>query len=107
MATINFIHPPDFKDIAKNKKIEISPLPKKAILLLSQHTGAPSEPILNIGDSVKTGSLIAQARGFISANLHSSISGKVIAIEESPNPIIGSSKAIIIESDGLDMKAIV
>ncbi|MBU1912949.1 MAG: electron transport complex subunit RsxC [Candidatus Omnitrophica bacterium] len=107
MAAINFIHPPDFKDIAKNKKIEISPLPKKAILLLSQHTGAPSEPIVNVGDSVKTGSLIAQAKGFISANLHSSISGKVIAIEESPNPIIGSSKAIIIESDVLDVKATV
>lgn len=105
MATINFIHPPDFKDIAKNKKIEIGPLPKKAILLLSQHAGAPSEPIVNVGDSVKTGSLIAQAKGFISANLHSGISGKVIAIEESPNPIIGSSKAIIIESDGQDIKA--
>ena len=107
MAAINFIHLPDFKDIAKNKKIEITPLPKKAILLLSQHAGAPSEPIVNVGDSVKTGSLIAQAKGFISANLHSSSSGKVIAIEESPNPIIGSSKAIIIESDGLDVKATV
>ncbi|MDO8602397.1 MAG: electron transport complex subunit RsxC [Candidatus Omnitrophota bacterium] len=105
MVTANFIHPPDFKDIAKNKKIEIASLPKKAILLLSQHAGAPSEPIVNVGDSVKTGSLIAQAKGFISANLHSSISGKVIAIEESPNPIIGSSRAIIIESDGLDAKA--
>ncbi len=107
MAAINFIHPPDFKDIAKNKKIAIGPLPKKAILLLCQHTGAPSEPIVNVGDSVKTGSLIAQAKGFISASLHSSISGKVIAIEESPNPIIDSSKAIIIESDGLDVKATV
>jgi len=107
MAAINFIHPPDFKDIAKNKKIEIAPLPKKAILLLSQHAGAPSEPVVNVGDSVKTGSLIAQAKGFISASLHSSISGKVIAIEESPNPIIGSSKAIIIESDAQDAKAAV
>jgi len=105
MATINFIHPPNFKDITKNKKIEIAPMPRKAVLPLSQHAGAPSEPIVNIGDSVKTGALIAQAKGFISANLHSSVSGKVIAIEDSPHPIMGVSKAIVIESDGQDSKA--
>ena len=105
MAVINFIHPPDYKDITKNKRIEPALLPKKAILLLSQHTGAPSEPVVNVGDSVKTGSLIAQAKGFISANLHSSISGEVLAIEDSPHPVIGISKAIIIESDGQDIKA--
>ena len=105
MASVNFIHPPDYKDITKNKKIETFPPPKKAILLLSQHTGAPSEPVVSVGDSVKTGSLIAEARGLISSNLHSSISGKVIAIEDSPHPIIGLSRAIIIESDGLDTKA--
>ncbi len=104
MASVNFIHPPDFKDIAKNKKIEQAPIPKRAILPLSQHTGAPSEPVVNAGDSVKTGSLIAQAKGLISANLHSSVSGKVLAIEESPHPVLGISKAIIIESDGQDIK---
>ena len=105
MANVNFIHPPDFKDITKNKKIDIAPIPKKVILPLSQHTGAPSEPVVNAGDSVKTGSLIARLKGFISANLHSSVSGKVIAIEDSPHPVIGVSKAIIIESDGQDIKA--
>ncbi|MCX5687365.1 MAG: electron transport complex subunit RsxC [Candidatus Omnitrophica bacterium] len=105
MASVNFIHPPDYKDITKNKKIETALPPKKAILLLSQHTGAPSEPVVSVGDSVKTGSLIAQAKGFISSNLHSSISGKVVTIEDSPHPIIGLSRAIIIESDGLDTKA--
>ncbi|MEK7868029.1 MAG: RnfABCDGE type electron transport complex subunit C, partial [Candidatus Omnitrophota bacterium] len=104
MVSLNFIHPPDFKNITRNKKIEIAPIPKKVILPLSQHAGAPSEPVVNAGDSVKTGSLIAQAKGFISSNLHSSISGKVIAIEESSHPVIGSSMAIIIESDGQDIK---
>ncbi len=104
MVSLNFIHPPDFKNITRNKKIEIAPIPKKVILPLSQHAGAPSEPVVNAGDSVKTGSLIAQAKGFISSNLHSSISGKVIAIEESSHPVIGSSRAIIIESDGQDIK---
>jgi Na+-translocating ferredoxin:NAD+ oxidoreductase subunit C len=105
MIDMNFIHPPDFKNIAKNKKIVPMPNPKKVILPLSQHAGAPSEPIVNIGDSVKTGSLIAKANGFISANLHSSISGKIVGIEDSPHPIIGSAKAIIIESDSEDTKA--
>jgi len=104
MAVLNFIHPPDFKEISKNKRIETAPPPKKAILPLSQHTGTPSEPVVGIGDSVKTGSLIAQAKGLISANLHSSISGRVIAIEESPHPISGVSKAIVIESDNQDIK---
>jgi len=104
MASINFIHPPDFKDITKDKKIEQAPIPKIAILPLSQHAGGPSEPVVNIGDSVKTGSLIAMAKGFISANLHSSVSGKVSAIEDSPHPITGVSKAITIESDGQDTK---
>lgn len=105
MTSLNFIHLPDFKNITKNKKIEQAPIPKRAILPLSQHTGTPSEPAVNVGDSVKTGSLIAHAKGLISANLHSSISGRVIAIEESPHPIIGISKAIIVESDGQDTKA--
>lgn len=105
MVNLNYIHPPDFKGIANNKKIEESSIPKKVILPLSQHTGAPSEPVVNAGESVKTGTLIAKAKGLISVNLHSSISGKVIAIEESPHPIIGMSRAIIIESDGEDTKA--
>ncbi len=105
MININFIHPLDCKDITRYKKIEPAPIPKKAILPLSQHLGAPSEPVVKAGDSVKTGSLIGRAKGFISSNLHSSISGKVIAIEESPHPIIGASMAIIIESDGQDIKS--
>lgn len=105
MAKINFIHPPDLKDLTRNKKIEIPPIPQKVIIPLSQHTGAPAQPVVNAGDSVKTGALIAEAKGFISSNIHSSISGKVIAIEDSAHPVFGSSMAIIIESDGNDEKA--
>ncbi|MBU0759149.1 MAG: electron transport complex subunit RsxC [Candidatus Omnitrophica bacterium] len=105
MSKMNFVHPPEFKESTRHRKIEQLPPPKKAILPLSQHTGAPSEPVVNIGDIVKTGSLIARSKGFISANLHSSISGKVVAIEQSPHPVIGSSNAIVIESDGQDLKA--
>ncbi|MFC1624375.1 electron transport complex subunit RsxC [Candidatus Omnitrophota bacterium] len=105
MSIMNFIHPPDFKELTRHKKIESPPLPKKAVLTLSQHTGAPSEPVVKAGDFVQTGTLIAKSKGLISSNLHSSISGKVTALEDSVHPIIGSFKAIVIESDGQDKKA--
>ncbi|MEE8317631.1 MAG: electron transport complex subunit RsxC, partial [Candidatus Omnitrophota bacterium] len=102
---MNFIHPPEFKELTRHKRIQGIPLPRRVILSLSQHTGSPSEPIVKSGDIVKTGTLIARSKGFISSNLHSSISGKVIAIEDSVHPIIGNFKAISIESDGQDIKA--
>ena len=102
---MNFIPLPEFKELTRHKKIERLPLPKKVVLSLSQHTGAPSGPVVKVGDIVQTGSLIARSKGFISANLHSSVSGKVVAIEESVHPVIGSFKAISIESDGQDTQA--
>ncbi|MFH1478879.1 MAG: electron transport complex subunit RsxC [Candidatus Omnitrophota bacterium] len=105
MINLNFIHPPEYKDLTKDKRIERAPLPKKAILSLSQHTGAPSEPVVNMGDKVSTGTLIAKGKGFISSNLHSSISGKVTAIEQSIHPTLGKFEAIVVESDGEDKKA--
>ena len=95
-TTMNFIHPTDFKESTRHKKIEAAPLPKKAIIPLSQHTGAPSEPLVKAGDLVQAGTLIGRSKGFISANLHSSISGKVVAIDDK----IGIS----IESDGQDKR---
>jgi Na+-translocating ferredoxin:NAD+ oxidoreductase subunit C len=105
MSTIHFIHPPGYKELTRNKKIEQAALPKRAVLTLSQHTGAPSEPVVNVGDVVKTGFLIAKSKGFISSNLHASVSGKVMAIENHPHPVVGFFKAVVIESDGQDEKA--
>lgn len=101
---MNFIHPPEFKDQTRHKRIERLGLPKKVILPLSQHTGVPSQTLVKSGDTVKTGQLIASAKGFISANLHASVSGKIVAIEKSIHPVLGSFEAIIIESDGHDNK---
>ncbi len=93
---MNFIHPADFKGSTRHKKIEAAPLPKKVIIPLSQHTGAPSESLVKVGDLVQTGSLIGRSKGFISSNLHSSISGKVVAVDK--------RTGISIESDGQDKK---
>jgi len=102
---MNFIHLPEFKESTRYENIERSPLPKRVVISLSQHTGAPSEPVVKLGQDVKTGSLIAASKGFISSNLHSSVSGKVVAIEKHLHPIIGDFKAVVIESDGQDIKA--
>ncbi|MFH1540464.1 MAG: electron transport complex subunit RsxC [Elusimicrobiota bacterium] len=98
---ITGVHPQESK-YTSQIKIEEMPLPKKVVLPLLQHTGAPSKPIVKIGDSVKTGQLIAESAGFISANLHSSISGKISAIENRIHPNRSNFESIIIDSDDKD-----
>ncbi|MDY2607133.1 MAG: electron transport complex subunit RsxC [Lachnospiraceae bacterium] len=94
------IHPYEGKELSKDKAIA-EYLPKGDVAIsMSQHIGAPAKPVVNVGDYVLTGQLIGEASGFISANVHSSVSGKVKAIE--PRMLVNGSKAtcIIIENDG-------
>ena len=98
------IHP-KYNKITAEKKIEVASLPKKIILPLSQHVGAPCDAIVNVGDMVKTGQKVAESKAFVSAPIHSSISGKVKSIEMLPHPISGKpTKSIVIESDEKDEK---
>ena len=69
------IHPHENK-ISAHAGIETLPLPASVALLLSQHLGAPAKPVVNRGDEVNTGQLIAQGDGFVSSNVHASVSGK-------------------------------
>ena len=71
------IHPKTFKESTCDKSTREVPPPKLAVIPLSQHTGAPSEPIVEPGQHVKTGQKIAEAKGLISVPQHASISGKV------------------------------
>ena len=73
-------HPAENK-ITANKAIEKLPLPKTATILVAQHIGAPSKILVARGEKVKTGQLIAQSAGFVSTNIHSSVSGKVAKID--------------------------
>ncbi len=75
------VHPPENK-FSKGKKIETLPLPKTVTIPTGQHIGAPTKVVVKRGDEVKVGQLIAQAGGFVSANIHSSVSGKVKKIDE-------------------------
>ena len=67
---------------------------------MSMHLGAPATPVVAVGDHVKVGQKLGEAAGFISAPVHSSISGTVIAIEERPHASRGSCLAVVVESDG-------
>ena len=74
------IHPPENKLSAK-APIETLPLPKEVIIPIGQHIGAPAQPIIQKGDLVKVGTIIAKTGGFVSANIHSSVTGKVTKLD--------------------------
>jgi Na+-translocating ferredoxin:NAD+ oxidoreductase subunit C len=96
------VHPDTHKLATEGKAIESNALPHKVVLPIRQHIGAPSTPIAKIGDNVKKGQVIATAAGYVSSNLHATISGTVADISEKPHPSLGKCLAITIENDGLD-----
>lgn len=94
------IHPYEGKEISMEKPIK-EYLPKgDCVYPLSQHIGAPATPVVKKGDRVLAGQKIAEASGFVSANIHSAISGTVKAIE--PRLTSGGTKvtSIVVENDG-------
>jgi electron transport complex protein RnfC len=97
--SIGGIHPYDSK-ISANAAIEDFPIMDVAYISVSQHLGAPAEPIVAKGDKVKTGQLVAKASGFISANIHSSVSGTVASIEMLPDIAGNLVKHIVVKVEG-------
>ncbi|MDO5016733.1 MAG: electron transport complex subunit RsxC [Porphyromonas sp.] len=98
---IGGVHPPE-KKLSNNTPIQVLPLPESVQIPLGQHIGAPAEALVKKGDQVKVGTLIAKANGFISANIHSSISGVVQKIEEVVDASGYPKPVITIQSDGTD-----
>lgn len=78
------VHPPENK-ISAGKKIEFAGLPEQVIIPVTQHLGAPAKVLVEKGAEVKTGQLIAQAEGFVSTNIHSSVTGKVLKVDTFPD----------------------
>ena len=99
------VHPYDGKDFSKNKPIRNLQPGKELAFLLSQHIGAPAKPCVAVGDHVLAGQKIAEAGGFVSANIHSSVSGTVKAIEKRKSAVGDMTDAVIIENDGQYSKA--
>ena len=95
-------HPPGGKELTQHKAIEKAQAPQVVTILLQQHIGAPCEPIVKRGDYVKMGQKIGEPKGFVSAPVHSSVSGTVKSIELVPSATGSKVMAVIIENDGLD-----
>lgn len=101
------IHPgphsdPGYKSATNTKAIEILPTPDVVILPVSMHIGAPAKPIVKAGDVVDLGQPIAEAGGFVSAPVHATVSGKVIAVEPRLHPNGTKVMSIVIENDKED-----
>lgn len=95
------IHPPENK-LSAGKPIQPVALPKEVIIPLGQHIGAPAVATVQKGDIVKVGTVIAKSGGFISANIHSSVSGKVTKIDSVFDASGYKRPAIFIAVDGED-----
>lgn len=82
---IGGVHPSDNKQWSKGSAIEVMELPDVVNIPLAQHIGAPATAIVKKGDTVVVGQKIAEATGFMSANIHAPISGTVTAVDMQPN----------------------
>ena len=90
------VHPPENK-LSAVQTIELLALPKMVTIPISQHIGAPSTPVVIKNDLVKTGQVIAKSSGFVSANIHSSVSGKVVKIDSVMDSSGYKKQSIIIQ----------
>jgi electron transport complex protein RnfC len=92
------IHPHEQKELTENRSFEVMPRPKQIIIPLTQHLGKPAKPIVKKGSEVKAGEIIAEQDGFISAGIHSPVSGKVSKITVGSTVTGFPKDAIVIES---------
>ena len=95
------IHPPENK-LTANIAIKYLSVPENVTIPISQHIGAPASLIVNKDDYVKTGQVIATGKGFVSANIHSSVSGKVTKIDTIIDTTGYKQTAVFIDNQGDD-----
>ena len=96
---IGGVHPEENK-LSSDKPIITFPIPKQVIIPLGQCLGAPAEAVVKKGDEVKVGQIIGTAKGFISANVHSSVSGKVTKVDEIMDHTGYRKPAVFIDVEG-------
>lgn len=96
---IGGVHPEENKLTADNPVVAAS-LPNTAVFLLSQHIGAPAKPVVSRGEKVKVGTLLAEAGGFVSAPIYSSVSGTVAKIDTVPDATGYRRPAIYVNVEG-------
>ena len=94
------VHPSERKEFTEHLPLVTFPDPDTVVIPLSMHAGAPANPVVQVGDTVKVGQVIGEAAGFISAPVHSSVSGTVTAIENHKHATRGECLSVVIKSDG-------
>jgi len=92
------VHPEENKMTA-DRSIEVLPLPASVSIPISQHIGAPAVPVVERGEQVKTGQVIAKTGGFVSANIHATVSGKIAKISDEMDASGYRRTAIMIRAD--------
>ena len=92
--SIGGVHPNDAK-ISRDCRIETLPTPPVVYIAVAQHIGAPAKPVVAVGDKVKAGQVIAEPGGFMSAYIHSSVSGTVKSI--GPRKDLSGNNQIVVE----------
>ncbi|GMG97270.1 electron transport complex subunit RsxC [Tepidimicrobium xylanilyticum] len=94
------VNVPHYKELTESLPIERAKEPSMVAIPLHQHTGAPCEPLVKVGDNIKVGQKIGESEAFVSAPVHSSVSGTVKDIIHIPIPTGLTVKCVVIESDG-------
>ncbi len=94
------VHPSERKEYTEHIALQRFPDPDTVVIPLSMHAGAPADPIVQVGDTVKVGQKIGESAGFISSPVHSSVSGTVTAIENHKHATRGECLSVVIKSDG-------
>jgi Predicted NADH:ubiquinone oxidoreductase, subunit RnfC len=89
-------HPPERKELAKDKTLIRMDPPQFVYVFLSNHAGAPAKPIVKEGDTVKTGQVIGEPGGFVSAYLHSPLTGVVKKIDKLYHPVQGRPMEVVV-----------
>ena len=93
------VHPSEHKEPSEHKALIRFPEPETVIIPLSMHLGAPAAACVEVGDTVKVGQKVGEQAGFISAPVHSSVSGTVIAIADCPHATRGTCPSVVIKND--------
>ena len=94
------VHPTERKEFTEHLPLERFPDPETVVIPLSMHAGAPANPVVQVGDTVKVGQVSGESAGFISSPVHSSVSGTVTAIENHGHATRGECLSVVIRSDG-------
>ena len=96
------VHPCENKELSEHASLVRFPAPDEVVIPMSMHLGAPANPVVQVGDVVKMGQMVGEAAGFISAPVHASVSGTVVAVEDRPHATRGTCLSVVIKNDHKD-----